>query len=230
MGSWTPITLDLASFVGGEHTLKFLFTSDGSVTAAGAFIDDIVVTGTPDLEQTVFGPQGPGLTPSVPTVTQIDRATLVNENFNYESQKTRQASLVSPGLLVIQQGNTNGLFEAYFNGSTNIKDIEIIAETLEIHSPLVVKGGTVRIYARNLKFVGNGKISTTPVSNSIRAMDATGEGSAGKGQDGVDGLRGGNIDVFVANYSAPDSSLRFILTGGIGSKLQAVGGTGRTAA
>ena len=44
------MTVNLNSYVGSSHTLKFNFHSDTSVTYEGAYLDNIVVTATqPDL-------------------------------------------------------------------------------------------------------------------------------------------------------------------------------------
>ncbi len=43
---WTPVTIDLTPYVGGTYTLKFEFTSDGSITYEGWYLDDISVTAT----------------------------------------------------------------------------------------------------------------------------------------------------------------------------------------
>lgn len=43
--AWTKRTIDLTSFVGGTHTLKFVFCSNRTVVAEGAYLDDILVTG-----------------------------------------------------------------------------------------------------------------------------------------------------------------------------------------
>lgn len=44
--AWTQVTLSLNSYVGSSRTLKFEFYSDGSGTAEGAYLDDILVTAT----------------------------------------------------------------------------------------------------------------------------------------------------------------------------------------
>ena len=43
--SWTYKTISLNSYVGGSHTLKFQFDSDGSGIGEGWYLDDIAVTG-----------------------------------------------------------------------------------------------------------------------------------------------------------------------------------------
>ena len=42
--SWTRVSLSLDRFVGRSRTLKFEFYSDGSITAEGAYLDEILVT------------------------------------------------------------------------------------------------------------------------------------------------------------------------------------------
>ena len=45
--SWQLVQVDLSSFAGGSHTLKFEFTSDSSVVNEGCYLDDILVTAVP---------------------------------------------------------------------------------------------------------------------------------------------------------------------------------------
>jgi pimeloyl-ACP methyl ester carboxylesterase len=42
---WTQATISLSAYAGGTHTLTFEFTSDGSSTYEGAYIDDILLVG-----------------------------------------------------------------------------------------------------------------------------------------------------------------------------------------
>ena len=42
---WTEVALNVSSYVGSSHTLKFEFYSDASVTAEGAYLDDIFLQG-----------------------------------------------------------------------------------------------------------------------------------------------------------------------------------------
>ena len=44
---WALVTLPLNGFLGGPHTLKFEFFSDLSIVAEGAYLDDILVRGSP---------------------------------------------------------------------------------------------------------------------------------------------------------------------------------------
>jgi hypothetical protein len=50
--TWNQVSVDLTAYVGGTHTLKFEFVSDGSFTHEGAYLDDILVSGQikPDLQ------------------------------------------------------------------------------------------------------------------------------------------------------------------------------------
>src|SRR6266567_1920063 len=47
-GSWNQITVNLNSYVGSSYTLKFNFHSDSSVHYEGAYLDNILLTGTPN--------------------------------------------------------------------------------------------------------------------------------------------------------------------------------------
>ncbi len=46
-GYWNQVTVDLSSYVGSSHTLKFNFHSDVSFHYEGAYLDVILVSGTP---------------------------------------------------------------------------------------------------------------------------------------------------------------------------------------
>lgn len=50
---WVQQTSNLDAFVGGVHTLLFQFRSDSSTTAEGWYIDDILVTGEEDPDDTI---------------------------------------------------------------------------------------------------------------------------------------------------------------------------------
>lgn len=45
-GFWNKVTIDLSGYVGSSHILKFNFHSDSSIHYEGAYLDNIVVTGT----------------------------------------------------------------------------------------------------------------------------------------------------------------------------------------
>lgn len=54
--AWTEVVLDLTAHVGGPRTLRFEFSSDGSVTAEGWYLDDIQLTGfTPPVNDQCAG-------------------------------------------------------------------------------------------------------------------------------------------------------------------------------
>lgn len=54
VSTWQQRTVNLDSFVGGVHTLKFQFSSNSSTTAEGWYLDDILVTGeTEDPDDTI---------------------------------------------------------------------------------------------------------------------------------------------------------------------------------
>lgn len=48
---WTQANINLNAYVGGTHTLTFEFTSDGTVTYEGAYIDDILLVGNDPNDQ-----------------------------------------------------------------------------------------------------------------------------------------------------------------------------------
>jgi len=57
---WTQQTVDLEVFLGGIHTLKIEFTSNSSTTAEGWYLDDILVTGEEDPDDTIGEATGLG--------------------------------------------------------------------------------------------------------------------------------------------------------------------------
>ena len=54
--AWAEVTIDLSAYVGGIHTLRFEFDSDGSITAEGWYLDDISVTGYDTLAPSIACP------------------------------------------------------------------------------------------------------------------------------------------------------------------------------
>lgn len=147
---------------------------------------------------------------------KLDRPSYAPTEFNYGSRTTHSVSIVSGDTLVIEQDNPNTIFNTFCNGRADIKEMELMAATLIIRSPMVLKQTKVSIYARELRFEGNGKIVTTPEEKPLPATDAT--GPTQPGANGVNGLPAGSVDVFVQAYSdaTGNSDPKFVLTGGKG--------------
>ncbi|MCX6924782.1 MAG: hypothetical protein NT154_16440, partial [Verrucomicrobia bacterium] len=76
--AWGEETFDLTSYVGGVHTLRFEFDSDGSGTYKGWYLDDISVTGIPAPSNDECA-GAITLLPDVPFVMSTVEATSVND-------------------------------------------------------------------------------------------------------------------------------------------------------
>jgi len=178
-----------------------------------------VMTPQPTLmpEQTVFGTHDH--VPPVVTTYEIkvfDREILEEEeNFNYHlNTKTRSVQIVGENV-EIEAGHDSGLYEAYFDGSHwDIKEMEIIGETVTFRSPAHLKQTNVTIYARNLRFEGDGQLKTTPEEETTTPLPSTA---------GVDGLNAGNVTLYVSQVYYDTPGVKIDLTGGKGQK----GGAGQ---
>ncbi len=137
-------------------------------------------------------------------------------DFNYGTRTTYSVSIIGSGTNVIEAGNPNNLYDQYCSGRSDIKEMELMAECLIIRSPLILKQTKVTIYARELRFEGNGKIITTPAEMAAPAADATGPSQPGG--NGADGLPAGDVSVLVATYTdaTGNADPKFVLTGGKG--------------
>lgn len=219
INTWTLKTFDLTPHLGAIRTLRFEFVSDAGNVREGVYLDEIEVTATPRSEVTVFGIGERGdLSNSASTGTiKIDRPSISDSQFNYESRKTRSVGIVKAGTLIIDADPANDPDAVYsqFNNQSNIKEMEIIAETLIIRSPIHLKGTNLKIYARDLRFEGTGKITTTPDIKTIPAADAS---ATAPGANGVNGLPGGDVELYVSSYTnaTGDPGSRFDLSGGPG--------------
>jgi hypothetical protein len=208
-------------FAPSESDWLFSFTPDASdktaftvtlVATLGAQekMQSFVITPQPNLppEQTVFGMQDHE--PPVITTFEtkvFDWESPVAESFNYQSIKTNRVQIIGE-IVVIEAGHANGLYEAYFDGSRlDIKEMEIIGETVTIRSPARLKQTDVTIYARYVRFEDDGQLKTTPEEITT---------TPGLSANGVDGLKAGDVTLNVSflYYDAP--GLKFDLTGGKG--------------
>ncbi len=138
-----------------------------------------------------------------------DVLSVAKENFNYQNHKTRSISITGK-TVVFEQGHANSLYDNY-HANPDIKAMNIYGETVIIRSPLHLPQTNVTIYARELRFEGDGLIKTTPISLTTPAERL---------QNGAHGLKAGDIAVYVSSlngiYRASDPPIRFILNGGDG--------------
>ena len=97
-----------------------------------------------------------------------------------------------------------------------------MAERLVIRSPLRLKSTQVKIYARELRFEGdgstNGLIITTGSEDFTFPVPATGPDLTQKGSDGANGVSAGSVDVFVQQFNdaTGNTKPKVVLTGGKG--------------
>lgn len=218
----------------GWGTNRYTFTATGPLTtlliqnvSGGSIIDDVRVTAMPPAEYAVFGTgERTQLTNSVTSaLTKLQRRSQVRQiingyDFNYQNPYPYSVSIISSGTMVIDSANdTNNLFAQYFSGRSDIKEMELMAETLVIRSPLILKGTKVSLYARNLRFEATGRIVTTPEQKLIAAAGPRGPGVAGDA--GASGLPGGNMEVYAGTLADTSTvDFKFVLTGGKGQDVE----------
>ncbi len=160
-------------------------------------------------ERTVFGT---GHTKPVNTnyftsyeTTFYDRTMPGTTNFNYNiNANVHRVQIVGETVEV----DTGTRAYTYDNWNT-LAEMEVIAETLIIRQPWRLKGTTVHIYARELRFEGAGQIITTPVEQ----LSPPGTTNL----PGVDGLKAGDVTLNIGTLTnASGTNLCFVLTGGRG--------------
>lgn len=178
----------------------------GDQTVSQAFLISPQPTLQP--EQSVFGIHEH--VPPIVTGFEIqvfDQENPVAEQFNYETLKTRNIQIVGEEV-VIASGHTNGLYEAYFDGSRrDIKEMVIIGETVSFRSPAHLKQTDVTIYARTLSFEGSGLLKTTPEEKLTAPAQF---------QNGMDGLKAGDVTLNISQTYYETAGPKIDLTGGRG--------------
>ncbi len=209
---------------------KAPFTVTITASASGQIVSQSFLL-TPQLnlppEQTVFGMDRHTQPVAVTTygMTIFDRESLQPEPLNYQTGTVHSVRIIGE-TVEIQAGHANGLYGAYFNSDEilarrDIKEMEIIADRLIIRSPVRLKQTDVTIYARELRFEGDGRIITRPEEiTTSPGSDNTG------GLLGKDGLKAGNVTLHIGALSSDALGLRFDLTGGSGQQ----GGPGENGA
>ncbi|MDY6833776.1 MAG: PKD domain-containing protein [Chloroflexota bacterium] len=128
------------------------------------------------------------------------------ESFNHLSRHTRSIA-ISGKTVVFRKGHENGLYS--LNGNNDIKELKVYAERVVIGSPLHLPQTNVTIYARTLRFEGDGCINTTPRSLTHRPAQFA---------PGKQGLKAGDVSLFIEDcISAPGyTGKRLIMRGGAG--------------
>ncbi len=115
--------------------------------------------------------------------------------------------------IVFESGHPNNLYDLY-NNIENLYEMVLYADVVIIRSPLHLPQTNLTVYAKALVFddtgrvPGNAFISTTPVELEITPEPF---------QNGVDGLRAGDVTLYVgAIRESHPGHARFILAGGKG--------------
>ena len=171
-------------------------------------------------EQYVFGTTqhtGPPITTY--ETEHFERQSLLEEDFNYTKLKTYRVQIIGE-TVEIEAGNDNGLYEAYFDGNRqDIREMEIIGETIVFRSPARLKETKVTVYTRQLRFEGEGQLKTTPAE----ILTSAGQLQDGTGIAGKAGLKAGDITLNIGSFYAETSQPAVDLTGGRGQS----GGPGK---
>ncbi len=219
--------LTLVATNGGNWAFSFApapadktpFTVHLSATANGqGDSQDFVLTPRPVLppEATVFGTDKNTQPVAIGTygINVVDQQTPLAESLNYESQELHNVQIVGE-TVTIEPGNSNGLYEAYFNGDRrDLQSMEVIAQKIIIGAPLRLKETDVTLWAQELRFESNGVIKTTP-----EEMTQSAGVNGGGGLPGEDGLPAGNITLNIGKLTTDNTNsreVRFDLTGGRG--------------
>jgi hypothetical protein len=215
--------LSLEQFANSNWLLQYLPDAADkeafTLTIVGSLGDQtrsqsFVITPRPSLppEQTVFGTAAH----TKPVITAYETETFeqkspVPENFNGEVRDTYTVQIVGE-TVEIEAGHANGLYEAYFDGRRDIKQMEIIGETVIFRSPARLKHTNVIIYARQLRFEGDGQLTTTPEE----VVTSPGQLQDGTGIDGKDGLNAGDVTLNIGSFYSERQETVIDLTGGRG--------------
>lgn len=153
------------------------------------------------------------------SLIKLERPSVTPQLLNYDNNTTYSISLIKAGTLVLDQANDpDFLYSQYFDGRTDIASMEIMAETLIIRSPLLLKQTAVKIYARQLRFENTGSINTRGDQTFPNQVINAGIDNVPFATSGSDGLSAGTIDVFVAGYTdaTGNNNPKFVLTGNNG--------------
>ena len=132
--------------------------------------------------------------------------------FNDALRETRSVD-ISGKVLVFDETHPAKLHEAY-SERDDIEEFRLYADRVVIRSPLVLRQTHVTIYARDLRFEGEGRIDTSPKNRALVPDPLAPDGT--RADDGDAGHDGGDVDVLVETFFAEPDRRRFILLGGDG--------------
>jgi len=147
-----------------------------------------------------------------PYYNYFEQQSGVPETWNYQSwAKGARTIQIAAKRLVLDAADTTTL-ASRFDGRSDVRRLDIYAETVVVRRPIRVPGAEVHIHAQELRFEDvNGvrsSIDTTPPSQSGQPPFATA---------GANGLNAGDIYAAVKTfYSDSNFSPRFVMNGGNG--------------
>ena len=136
--------------------------------------------------------------------------------------------LISGMRVVFKKDDVNGLFQKYYpkvkelpdhpSKKGTIRKLTICANELIIHGELWLPETNVYIFARKLVFKNHdGKPGRIITSHLPYVNKKAGQKENGEGEDGVDGIKAGNIKVYISDLEVDEpETIRFSLHGGNG--------------
>lgn len=137
---------------------------------------------------------------------------LFNNTADFEREADAQIETkhvtVSGVRLVFEQSNDPGSLYKKLNGRANLRELTICADEVIFRAELSVPGTEVAVYARTLKFEGNGRINTTPLSVKTTARKER--------DDGLRGQNAGNVYLLAQKIEVPNEGVCVIMNGGDG--------------
>jgi len=151
-------------------------------------------------EERVFGIESEAYPEESDYIVSNQEFSLTESLFNNVSRKTRTVS-ISGKEVVFEAGHANRLYDNYHDND-DIGKMNIYAETVIIRSPLRLPQTEITVYARELRFEDKEEkafVSTVPRSLTTRPNQF---------QKGSDGLKAGNITLYVESVDLGNSEKR----------------------
>lgn len=136
---------------------------------------------------------------------------LFNNTTDFEKETDAQIEtkqITISGVRVIFEKNDDaGSLYNRLNGRADIRELTICADEVIFRAELHVPGTEVAIYARSLKFEGDGRLKTTPLSVKTTAQ---------KRDEGLRGQKAGDVYVMVQKVEVLNQGSVVIMNGGDG--------------
>ena len=146
---------------------------------------------------------------------QISEVSNGIELFNDASNQTFTVS-ISGETLVFAVDHPAFLHRQY-NGRLDLHALRLYADKVIIRSPLILPQTEVSIYARELRFEGDGRMDTTPRARMLVPTGVVWTNNLTSGLRGDDGHPGGDVNVFGERFFSDGSTAtHFVLGGGNG--------------